>query len=123
MALESRTEPRYAGRLRRVGARYSASGMEVPDEARRREGRVKQGGNTEAFLLSVLEWKTIREEGFFHACRSADVAACALNGKRCGGAENLRDVFPYPYTERDARDCKNGGLPDSELYALVCERG
>jgi len=45
------------------------------------------------------------------------------NGKRCGGAENLRDVFPYPYTERDARDCKNGGLPDSELYALVCERG
>lgn len=46
---------------------------------------------------------------------------CALMANDAG-AENLRDVFPYPYTERDARDCKNGGLPDSELYALVCER-
>ena len=38
------------------------------------------------------------------------------------GAENLRDVFPYPYTERTRVSGKNGGLPDSELYALVCER-
>ncbi|BFL39313.1 hypothetical protein K400107F7_09630 [Agathobaculum massiliense] len=65
MALESRTEPRYAGRLRRVGARYSASGMEVPDEARRREGRVKQGGNTEAFLLSSLNGKPFGRRAFF----------------------------------------------------------
>ena len=65
MALESRTEPRYAGRLRRVGARYSASGMEVPDEARRREGRVKQGGNREAFRSR--HWITfIRGGGLFH---------------------------------------------------------
>ena len=36
--------------------------------------------------------------------READAAACAALAGDEGVAANLRDVFPHPYTEQDARD-------------------
>lgn len=36
--------------------------------------------------------------------READAAACAALADDEGIAANLRDVFPHPYTEQDARD-------------------
>lgn len=36
--------------------------------------------------------------------REEDAAACAALANDAGVAENLRDVFPYPYSEQDACD-------------------
>ena len=36
--------------------------------------------------------------------READAAACAVLADDEGVAASLRDVFPHPYTEQDARD-------------------
>ena len=36
--------------------------------------------------------------------READAAACAVLADDEGVAANLRDVFPHPYAEQDARD-------------------
>lgn len=35
--------------------------------------------------------------------REEDAAACAALANDAGVAENLRDVFPHPYSEQDAR--------------------
>ena len=77
--------------------------MAVPAEARRREGRVKQGGNTEAFGLSSLNGKPFGRRAFLmdillRPWLEADAAACAALADDEGVAANLRDVFPHPYT-------------------------
>ena len=52
----------------------------------------------------------------------ADAAACAALADDEGVAANLRDVFPHPYTEQDARDfialCL-GADPDEALSCVV----
>ena len=54
--------------------------------------------------------------------RETDAAACAALADDEGVAANLRDVFPYPYTEQDARDfialCLAAD-PDKALYCAV----
>ena len=54
--------------------------------------------------------------------RETDAAACAALADDEGVAANLRDVFPYPYTEQDARGfialCLAADL-DKALYCAV----
>lgn len=54
--------------------------------------------------------------------READTAACAALANDEGVAANLRDVFPHPYAEQDARDfialCLAAD-PDEALFRAV----
>lgn len=54
--------------------------------------------------------------------READAAACAALANDEGVAANLRDVFPHPYAEQDARDfialCLAAD-PDEALFRAV----
>ena len=54
--------------------------------------------------------------------RETDAAACAALADDEGVAANLRDVFPHPYTEQDARDfialCLAAD-PDEALFRAV----
>ncbi len=54
--------------------------------------------------------------------RETDAAACAALAGDEGVAANLRDVFPHPYTEQDARDfialCLAAD-PDEALFRAV----
>ena len=58
--------------------------------------------------------------------READAAACAALADDEGVAANLRDVFPHPYTEQDARDfialCL-GADPEKALFCAVAVDG
>ena len=58
--------------------------------------------------------------------READAAACAALADDEGVAANLRDVFPHPYTEQDARDfialCL-GADPEEALFCAVAVDG
>ena len=58
--------------------------------------------------------------------READAAACAVLADDEGVAANLRDVFPHPYTEQDARDfialCL-GADPEEALFCAVVVDG
>ena len=50
----------------------------------------------------------------------ADAAACAVLADDEGVAANLRDVFPHPYTEQDARDFIALCLAADPEEALFC---
>ena len=56
----------------------------------------------------------------------ADAAACAALADDESVAANLRDVFPHPYTEQDARDfialCI-GADPEKALFCAVAVDG
>ena len=52
--------------------------------------------------------------------READAAACAVLADDEGVAANLRDVFPHPYTEQDARDFIALCLAADPEEALFC---
>lgn len=52
--------------------------------------------------------------------READAAACAALADDEGVAANLRDVFPHPYTEQDARDFIALCLAADRDKALLC---
>lgn len=52
--------------------------------------------------------------------RETDAAACAALADDEGVAANLRDVFPYPYTEQDAHDFIALCLAADPGKALYC---
>ena len=56
----------------------------------------------------------------FRPWREADAAACAVLADDEGVAANLRDVFPHPYTEQDARDFIALCLAADPEEALFC---